>query len=114
MKNLVKSSTDQVLVVLNVSPALEDAVTDWLLLQEGGGGFTSLSTAGHSSVHHGFSPGELVRGSKRQVQFQVQLPAANLDAFLLQAHENFKNSDVFFWVVPVIVSGQLRDLLNLR
>lgn len=95
----------EVLVILNVPPAIEEPVVDWLLSREGGGGFTSFPVAGHSSAHEGLSAAEQVTGRRRRHQFEVRLPAAALDRFLAGISTDFGAADIRYWVLPVIASG---------
>ncbi len=99
--------TDQALVVLTVSPSLEETVIDWLLSRPGGGGFTSMPVSGHSASHEGLSNIEQVTGRRHRVQFQVQMDATAIEPFLADARETFGGTDTHFWVVPVFSAGRL-------
>ena len=101
--------TEQVLVVLTGSPALESQLIDWLLLQEGGLGFTSSTVHGHSTQHDHLSIPEQVSGRQRRLQFQVQLNRNLLDEFLSKLAAEFAAADLHYWVVPLLAGGHLRD-----
>ena len=98
------------LVVLNVAPALEESLVDWLLARQDTIGFTTVAASGHSAAHHDFTAAEQVKGRKRQVQFQIQLPAGELNTFLREARARFPGADIYFWAVPVLSAGHLTDV----
>lgn len=99
--------TDQALVVLNVSPGLEEPLIDWLL-ENHETGFSSQEVGGHGTRLDDLSAAEQVSGYRRRVQFQIQIPAATVDAFLRSAGTEFGRADVHYWVVPVLLAGQLQ------
>ena len=98
---------DQVLVVLNVPPSLEQDVVDWLLAQPNGSGFTSRPVHGHSARHKDLSPAEQVSGRQRRLQFEIHMAGASVDIFLTSARDQFGRADAHFWVLPVIAAGHL-------
>lgn len=102
-----KMGCEELLVVLNVSPALEEPVVDWLLAREEGTGFTSFSVSGHSTRHDDLSPAEQVSGRQRRQQFQIQIREEAVDSFLHDARNYFANAEIHFWVLPVFAGGQL-------
>ena len=96
---------NEVLVVLNVPPVIEEAVVDTLLSRQGGGGFTSYPVSGHSSAHAGLSAAEQVAGRQRRHQFEVRMPAAMQGRFLAELDTAFAMADIRYWVLPVLASG---------
>jgi len=100
-------ATEEALVVLTVSPALEETMIDWLLSRPGGGGFTSMPVSGHSASHSGLSNIEQVTGRRRRVQFQIQMDSGSLEPFLARAREAFGGTDTHYWVIPVFGAGRL-------
>jgi len=99
----------EALIVLNVPPNLEEAIVDWLLAREDGGGFTSFPVFGHSTRHDGLSPAEQVSGRQRRQQFQVQMKYDAVDQFVDDARKAFGNAGVHFWVVPLYAGGRLGE-----
>ncbi len=99
--------TDEALVVLTVSPSLEETVIDWLLSRPGGGGFTSMPVSGHSASHEGLSNIEQVTGRRHRVQFQIQMDTASVAPFMANARAAFGGTDTHYWVVPVFSAGRL-------
>ena len=102
----IVESTDA-LVVLNVPPALEETVVDWLLQRVGGAGFTSFAVHGHSTSHQNLSAAEQVSGRERRQQFQVQIDADVVQGFLSDARDSLGTADIRYWVLPVTYSGRL-------
>ena len=97
----------EALVVLNVPPAMEESVVDWLLERVGSAGFTSFAVAGHSTEHDNLSAAEQVSGRQRRQQFQVQLDADAVPDFLANACDTLGAAGIHYWVLPVVQSGHL-------
>ncbi len=102
-------SFGSLIVALNVAPALEERVVDWLLEREEDAGFTSYVANGHSSDHGHLSVAEQVSGRQRRLEFRIELPADSLDTFVGGLKAAFGGADVYFVVTPVIRSGHLRE-----
>jgi hypothetical protein len=100
--------TDDVLVVLTTAPALQEPVVDWLLEHLGGGGFTGVPVAGHSSRLEGLSADEQVSGRQRRYQFQIQMDVERVEGFLAGLGEAFSGADIRYWMLPVVGAGSLR------
>jgi hypothetical protein len=96
------------LVILNVLPALEERVVDWLLARRGGG-FTSFPVSGHSTRHEGLSAAEQVTGQQRRQQFNVLINAGEVERFLAEFRRSLGAADVRYWVLPVAQSGTFGD-----
>lgn len=101
------SLTQQVLVVVTSPPALESQLVDWLLIEEGGAGFSSSVIHGHSTRHDHLSVAEQVSGRQRRLQFQIQLDTSRQGAFLESLEANFGGADLHYWVLPVLAGGHL-------
>jgi hypothetical protein len=97
-----------VIVTLNIVPALEERVVDWLLARNGGG-FTSRAAYGHSSHHDLLSVAEQVSGRQRRLEFEVELRAGALEDFIAELSDAFVNADLYYTVVPVLRSGHLGE-----
>lgn len=111
-RNQARASTQgesQALLVLTISPGLEDIVVDWLLGRPEGTGFSSVLVHGHGSAHHVLSPVEQVAGHQRRIQFQIALPVAQIDDFLDSARQEFGKADVHYWVLPLLAAGVLAN-----
>jgi len=102
------TSIPGVVVTLNVVPALEERIVDWLLSRDSGG-FTSRAASGHSSRHEGLSAAEQVSGRRRRLEFEVELPAADLDGFIADLGATFGSADLYYTAVPLLRSGHLGE-----
>ena len=98
---------DEALIVLNAPPDLEEPVVDWLLAREESTGFTSFPVFGHSTRHDDLNSAEQVSGRQRRQQFQIQIRADAVDAFLDDARTAFGTAGVHFWVLPIVAGGRL-------
>jgi hypothetical protein len=99
---------DELLVILNVAPDMEEPVVDWLLAREDGAGFTSFPVFGHSTCHDDLSPAEQVSGRQRRQQFQIQIRQDVVELFLSDASRDLGSAGVHFWVLPLFAGGQLK------
>ena len=104
---MISLAVEQVLVVLNAPPELEEPVIDWLLAREGGTGFTSFPVYGHSTDHDNLSALEQVTGRRPRHQFQVQMCVESLEPFMTSLRATFGAADLHYWVVPVIEGGSV-------
>jgi hypothetical protein len=102
------SGSGEMLVVLNVLPALEERVIDWLL-GRGQKGFTSFPVSGLSANHDHLSPAEQVAGQQRRQQFSVQISAGEIDGFLEDLESSLGAADIRFWVLPLSRSGTFNN-----
>ena len=99
----------QVLVVITSPPSLESQLVDWLLEQDGGTGFSSVSAHGHSTHHNHLSIAEQVSGRQRRKQFQVQIEGEGLEHFIAALTAEFGGADLHYWVLPVLAGGHLGE-----
>lgn len=97
----------QCLLVVIVSPAMENAMVDWLLEREDIPGFTSIPVYGHGASADSMTAAEQVAGRQRRVMFQLQLARAATDAVIAELHTAFGGSGMHYWLVPVLASGHL-------
>jgi hypothetical protein len=99
----------QALLIMTISPGLEDALVDWLLERPESPEFNSVPVHGHGSSHQVLSPVEQVTGRQRRIQFQVSLALSQVDTFLDSASLEFGKADVHYWVLPLTAAGALAD-----
>jgi len=95
-------------VTLNVVPALEERVVDWLLARDDAIGFTSYAVHGHGADPGRLTVAEQVSGRQRRMEFRVELSAAALDGFLAELGTEFAGVDLYYFVSPVLRAGHLR------
>lgn len=98
-----------VLVTLVVSPAVSDAVIDWLLQQPMIHGFSSHDGMGHGHDPQQLSVTEQVVGCRPRTFFSAILPHAALAAFLQDLRANLAGMEVHYWATPVWAHGRLDD-----
>ncbi len=95
------------LLTLIANPELEEPLVDWLLKYEARYGFTSSRIHGHSSRLEGLSLGEQVAGRKRQLRFQLCIDQETLNFLLGQLRVDFNACGIRYWVVPVMMEGEV-------
>jgi hypothetical protein len=95
-------------VTLNVAPAAEERVVDWLLGREETAGFTSYTAFGHGAEHDDLSVAEQVTGRQRRIEFRLELLEPLVEPFLAALIAAFDGTDLYFFVTPVLRSGHLR------
>ena len=103
---------DRVAITLNVLPAFEERVIDWLVDRDDASGFTTYATFGHSASHGELTAAEQVSGRQKRLEFRVELPRRALDEFLAALAARFGGTDLYYYVVPVLRSGHLRRIVE--
>jgi hypothetical protein len=99
---------DQCLLVLIVTPTMENPMVDWLLDRDDIPGFTSLPISGHGASAHSLTVAEQVAGRQRQVMFQVYLPVATAQVVVDALRQTFSGSAMHYWLTPVLAAGHLK------
>jgi len=98
---------EHVAITLNVAPAFEERVVDWLLARDSAG-FTSYVAFGHGARQDELSLAEQVQGRQRRIEFRIELPSGALEAFVSALTTSFAATDLYYYVSPVLQSGHLR------
>jgi hypothetical protein len=99
---------DEYLLVLIVTPTIENAMVDWLLDREDVSGFTSMPINGHGASVHSLTAAEQVAGRQRQIMFQLHLSKATADALVDALRRAFGGSGMHYWLTPLLASGHLQ------
>jgi nitrogen regulatory protein PII len=94
-----------VLLVLNITPELEEELVDYLLSLEEVGGFTSYPVHGHGEQGR-LSIAEQVSGRRKRVQFEILLPEQQVDNLIAGLAEEV-GKGIHYWQLPVMRSGHL-------
>lgn len=102
-------SEDKCLLVITVPPSLEDTLADWLIGQEPSAGFSSTSVNGHGEGHEGYTLAEQVRGSRRNIQFQIQTTQLHAREMLASMEREFGHAELHYWIMPLLGGGRLSD-----
>ncbi|HHJ16929.1 MAG TPA: DUF3240 domain-containing protein [Gammaproteobacteria bacterium] len=98
---------EECLLVLIVTPSIENAVIDWLLERDDITGFTSMPTNGHGVSVHSMTIAEQVAGRQKQVMFQMHLPEPVARDILVAAQQTFSGSGMHYWLSPVLSAGRI-------
>lgn len=93
------------LVTLNIPPSLEEMMVDTLLMLETEHGFSSFPVNAHHHVNKGLSLDEQVTGRQKRVRFQMYVSVDKLPALLMQLRQEFSDSGIQYWILPVIENG---------
>lgn len=96
------------LLVLIVTPQIENAMVDWLLDRDDVAGFTGITASGHGASVHSLSVAEQVAGRQRQVMFQLHLPQSVAEALIEAVRADFGGSGIHYWLMPLLASGHLQ------
>lgn len=97
----------QHILVLIISPSIENAMVDWLLDRDDIQGFTSLPIYGHGAPQYSLSPAEQVAGRKKEVMFQIHLTEQSAREIVNAVQQSFKGAGIHYWLTPMIMSGHI-------
>jgi hypothetical protein len=98
---------DHCLLVVIVSPSMENAMVDWLLDREDVPGFTSIPVYGHGASAQSMTPAEQVAGRQRRIMFQLHLAQETAAVIIEALNVEFGGSGMHYWQVAVLASGHL-------
>jgi len=98
-------TNNEALIILNVAPAIEEAIVDWLLENNQDSGFTIFPVRGYSTSHENLSIGEQVSGRQRRLQVQVQMKSSVVDEFLAGLATSLGDAGIHYWVLPILRGG---------
>ncbi len=93
-----------ILLVINLSPVLEEDLVDYLLALDFVVGFTSYGVQGHGE-HRSLSVAEQVTGRRRRVQFEMLIDQSNYDG-ITSALGTAVGKDITYWQLPVSHIGR--------
>lgn len=97
--------TMQGLLILIVSPDLEETLVDVLLQQTAISGFTTSNVSGHGSSHGEgtvkLSIVEQVTGRQQRVQFMMHAALGDLQNLVASLKARFKNTDIHYVLMPI-------------
>ena len=93
------------MLVLNISPQIEDEMVDYLLAQSHVSGFTSYPVRGHGE-HSYLSIAEQVSGRRKRIQFEIIMAPPEVDDLLGGLAENV-GKGIAYWQLPVINFGRI-------
>jgi hypothetical protein len=99
---MTETTLNDALVMLTVSPQLEDEVVDWLLSDPDTTGFTTVPAFGHGGPHHLLSVAEQVAGKRARVQFQIATTEQRAVALLTGFERAFPGANAHAWAIPLM------------
>jgi len=95
------------LLTLIAAPSLEDALVDWLLVQDDISGFSSSSIDGHGSRESGMSLMEQVTGRQKRVQFLIHTDITVAERLIEKLKTQFLGAQLHYYVTPIIMYGAI-------
>lgn len=98
---------EQRLLVMIVTPSIENAVVDWLLEREDIKGFSSMTVSGHGSSAHSLTAAEQVAGRRRHVMFHLHLSDDVARQVIEEVQQAFSGSGMHYWLMPLLAAGHL-------
>jgi len=87
------------LLVMNLPPALEEDLIDYLLSLECVGGFTSYAAQGHGE-HENLSIAEQVSGRRKRIQFEVLIEEESVET-VTSGLAGEVGADITYWQQPM-------------
>ncbi len=100
-----KANADQCLIMLFVSPAVEESLVDWLLENDRISGFSTTESYGHGRRSSAMSLLEQVTGRQRRIQFIIETDKQQVPGLLKALELDFVG--LHYMVIPLLGGGQL-------
>jgi len=88
------------MLVINLPPALEEDLIDYLLGLDAVAGFTSYEAMGHGE-HSNLSIAEQVSGRRKRLQFELLLEDETVFDSIVAGLESNVGADIKYWEQPV-------------
>ncbi len=105
---MTQDNTAQALLILMVTPKLEETLVDFLLRQNAISGFTTTPASGHGTGHsvgHGavkLSLVEQVTGRQNRVQFMLHATLSIMQELIVVLKAEFEHTDMHYILLPVL------------
>jgi hypothetical protein len=105
---MTQDNAAQALLILLVTPKLEEVLVDFLLQQTAISGFTTAPANGHGTGHgagHGsvkLSLVEQVTGRQSRVQFMLHATLPVMHALIAALKAEFQHTDMHYILLPVL------------
>lgn len=93
-----------VLLIINLPPALEEDLVDYLLSIDSVEGFTSYAVQGHGD-HRNLSVAEQVSGRRSRVQFEMVIDQNDFEP-ITSSLGKAVGKDLLYWLMPVLDIGR--------
>lgn len=88
------------LLTINLPPALEEDLVDYLLTVDTLKGFTSYHAMGHGE-HDNLSIAEQVSGRRKRIQFEILLEDESEAEHIVSGLATQVGKDIKYWQLPV-------------
>jgi len=102
---MTQDTAMQGLLILIVSPSLDEMLVDILLQQSTISGFTTADVSGHGSSHGEgavkLSLVEQVTGRQQRVQFMMHAALTDLQDLIAMLKARFNNADIHYILMPI-------------
>lgn len=105
---MAQDNAAQALLILMVTPKLEEVLVDFLLQQSAISGFTTTPASGHGTGHgasHGtlkLSLVEQVTGRQNRVQFMLHATLPVIQELIVALKAEFQHTDMHYILLPVL------------
>jgi hypothetical protein len=99
--------TTEYLLSIVCTPAQEELLIDWLLLQKGLTGFSTLRIHGHGVLGQQLSLTEQVTGRQAKVMFKLHATLSVLQNIIQGLKQDFTGTGLHYWLVPLLEAGHL-------
>lgn len=98
---------NECLLVLIITPSIENALVEWLLERDDVDGFSNIAISGHGASAHALTTAEQVAGRSRQVMFSMHLSEPVANQLIAAARSAFRGSGMHYWITPVLATGHI-------
>jgi hypothetical protein len=101
---MTQDNAAQALLILLVTPKLEEVLVDFLLQQTAISGFTTAPANGHGTGHGSvkLSLVEQVTGRQSRVQFMLHATLPVMHALIAALKAEFQHTDMHYILLPVL------------
>ena len=105
---MIQDNAGQALLILLVTPKLEEVLIDFLLQQTAISGFTTAPASGHGTGHGAghsalkLSLVEQVTGRQNRVQFMLHATLPVMHALISALKDEFQHTDMHYILLPVL------------
>jgi hypothetical protein len=105
---MTQHNAAQALLILLVTPKLEEVLVDFLLQQTAISGFTTTPASGHGTSHGAghstlkLSLVEQVTGRQRRVQIMLHATLPVMQELIAALKAEFKHTDMHYILLPVL------------
>lgn len=99
--------SEQCLLSIVITPAVEETLVDWLLERNELSGFSSHPIDGHGSRPGDLSLAEQVTGRQRKILFTVHTGCDRMGVLVEALKQDFPGAGLHYWIVPLLEAGRI-------